>query len=105
LDQAPKDLEPTADLAVIVVPDTLEALQALGRDGRRRAPARVVSIPGSAGKTTTKEVAATLLATTFKVFRNRGNLNNHIGLPLSLVELCHEPDAAGGDLGLDHDGE
>jgi len=105
LDQAPKDLEPTADLAVIVVPDTLEALQALGRDVRRRSHARVVAITGSAGKTTTKEVAATLLATTFKVFRNRGNLNNHIGLPLSLVELCHGPDVAVVELGMNHAGE
>ena len=105
LDQVPKDLEPTADLAVIVVPDTLEALQALGRDVRRRSGARVVAITGSAGKTTTKEVAATLLATTFKVFRNRGNLNNHIGLPLSLVELCHGPDIAVVELGMNHAGE
>ena len=94
-----------AACAVIRVSDTLAALQALGRDVRRRSGARVVAITGSAGKTTTKEIAADLLATTYRVFRNRGNLNNHIGLPLSLVELCDGPDIAVVELGMNHAGE
>jgi len=90
---------------VIEVPDTLRALQALGRAVRRQSGARVVAITGSAGKTTTKEVTAELLAAQYRVFRNRGNLNNHIGLPLSLTELRHGPEIAVVELGMNHEGE
>jgi UDP-N-acetylmuramoyl-tripeptide--D-alanyl-D-alanine ligase len=91
--------------AVIVVPDTLAALQALARAIRRASGARVVAITGSAGKTTTKEVTADLLEARYRVFRTRGNLNNHIGLPLSLIELRHGPDVAVVELGMNHAGE
>ena len=67
--------------------------------------ARVVAITGSAGKTTTKEVAAEFLATRYRVFRNKGNLNNHIGLPLSLLELRPRPEIAVVELGMNHPGE
>jgi UDP-N-acetylmuramoyl-tripeptide--D-alanyl-D-alanine ligase len=92
-------------VAVISVPDTLEALQRLGHDIRRRSGARVVAITGSAGKTSTKEVTAELLGTRYVVFRNRGNLNNHIGLPLSLTELAAGQDVAVVELGMNHPGE
>jgi UDP-N-acetylmuramoyl-tripeptide--D-alanyl-D-alanine ligase len=91
--------------AVIVVRDTLTALQSLALDVRRRSGAKVVAITGSAGKTTTKEITAELLSSRFSVFRNRGNLNNHIGLPLSLTELSHGPDVAVVELGMNHAGE
>ena len=90
---------------VIEVGDTLDALQRLARDVRRRSGARVVAITGSAGKTTTKEVAAEFLAARYRVFRNKGNLNNHIGLPLSLLELRAGPDIAVVELGMNHPGE
>jgi UDP-N-acetylmuramoyl-tripeptide--D-alanyl-D-alanine ligase len=93
------------DATVIVVGDTLTALQALAREVRWRSHARVVAITGSAGKTTTKEVTANLLARRWTVFRNRGNLNNHIGLPLSLIELCAGPQVAVVELGMNHAGE
>jgi UDP-N-acetylmuramoyl-tripeptide--D-alanyl-D-alanine ligase len=75
----------------IVVDDTTRGLQRLAREVRRRSGARVIAITGSAGKTTTKEVVAEFLSLRFRTFRNRGNLNNHIGLPLSLLELRPRP--------------
>ena len=91
--------------AVIVVADTLAALQQLARTVRRESGAQVAAITGSVGKTTTKEVAAEFLSARYRVFRNQGNLNNHIGLPLSLLELRHGPDIAVVELGMNHPGE
>jgi UDP-N-acetylmuramoyl-tripeptide--D-alanyl-D-alanine ligase len=91
--------------AVIHVADTLVALQAVARAIRRASGALVVAITGSAGKTTTKEVTADLLEDRYRVFRNRGNFNNHIGLPLSLIELRHRPEVAVVELGMNHAGE
>jgi len=90
---------------VIAVDDTTRALQHVAREVRRRSGARVVAITGSAGKTTTKELTASLLSGRFSVFRNKGNLNNHIGLPLSLLELRTRPDVAVVELGMNHAGE
>jgi UDP-N-acetylmuramoyl-tripeptide--D-alanyl-D-alanine ligase len=95
----------TGDVVVLHAADTLAALQALARAIRRASGARVVAITGSAGKTTTKEVTADVLATRYRVFRNRGNLNNHIGLPLSLIELRRGADLAVVELGMNHAGE
>jgi UDP-N-acetylmuramoyl-tripeptide--D-alanyl-D-alanine ligase len=90
---------------LIEASDTTRALQDLARHVRRRSGARVVAITGSAGKTTTKEVCAELLSARYQVFRNKGNLNNHIGLPLSLLELRTGPDVAVVELGMNHPGE
>jgi UDP-N-acetylmuramoyl-tripeptide--D-alanyl-D-alanine ligase len=90
---------------VVEVPDTLTALQALGRAVRRASGARVVAITGSAGKTTTKDAIAAVAGATFRVVKNRGNLNNHLGLPISLVELRECPDVAVMELGMNHAGE
>ena len=90
---------------VVQVDDTTTALQDLAREVRRRSQARVVAITGSAGKTTTKEICAEFLSARFRVFRNRGNLNNHIGLPLSLLELRDRPEVAVVELGMNHPGE
>ena len=95
----------TPPFAVIVVPDTLVALQQLGRAVRERAGARVVAITGSAGKTTTKEATADFLSARYRVYRNAGNLNNHIGLPLSLLELRQGADIGVFELGMNHAGE
>jgi len=96
---------PAERAVVIEVDDTTVALQRLAREVRRASGAKVVAITGSAGKTTTKEVAAEFLATRYRVIRNRGNLNNHIGLPLSLIDLRQRPDIAVVELGMNHAGE
>jgi UDP-N-acetylmuramoyl-tripeptide--D-alanyl-D-alanine ligase len=90
---------------LIQVADTTRALQDGAREIRRRSGAKVVAITGSAGKTTTKELTAEFLSANYSVFRNRGNLNNHIGLPLSLLELRSRPDVAVVELGMNHAGE
>ena len=91
--------------AIVVVGDTVRALQQLGRSVRRASGATVVAITGSAGKSTTKEVTAEFLAARYRVFRNRGNLNNHIGLPLSLLELRRKPQIGVVEFGMSHQGE
>src|SRR6478609_1466975 len=110
LDTLPGELASRRDRAanapvLIRAKDTTVALQAVARHVRRLAGCRVVAITGSAGKTTTKEVTAELLSARYRVFRNKGNLNNHIGLPLSLLELRQKPDVAVVELGMNHPGE
>lgn len=94
-----------AGYALVEVDDTTAALQDLARAVRRASGTRVVAITGSAGKTTTKEAVAELLSGRFRVARNKGNLNNHIGLPLSLLQLRERPDVAVMELGMSHAGE
>ncbi|MBM62879.1 MAG: hypothetical protein CL484_08025 [Acidobacteria bacterium] len=89
----------------IVVHDTLSAFQLLARYIRRISDARVVAITGSIGKTTTKELTAGLLEARYRVCRSRGNLNNAIGLPLSLLELRTRPEVAVVELGMNRSGE
>ena len=91
--------------AFVEVADTTRALQDLARAVRVASGARVVAITGSAGKTTTKDAIAEFLSVRFRVVKNRGNLNNHIGLPLSLMQLRERPDVAVMELGMNHPGE
>jgi UDP-N-acetylmuramoyl-tripeptide--D-alanyl-D-alanine ligase len=91
--------------SLIRVQDTTRALQDLGQFVRRESAATVVAITGSAGKTTTKETIAALLTGRYTVAKNKGNLNNHLGLPLSLLELRHGADVAVMELGMNHAGE
>ena len=104
---ADRALAPRSTVApvVIEVDDPIVALQELANRVRRESGTRVVAITGSAGKTTTKEVTAEFLATRYRVIRNRGNFNNHIGLPLSLIDLRQRPEIAVVELGMNHTGE
>jgi UDP-N-acetylmuramoyl-tripeptide--D-alanyl-D-alanine ligase len=90
---------------VLEVDDTTAALQALAHAVRVESGTKVVAITGSAGKTTTKEITADFLEARYRVIRNRGNFNNHIGLPLSLIELTARPEIAVVELGMSHAGE
>ena len=90
---------------VVEVDDTTKALQDLAHAVRKASGTKVIAITGSAGKTTTKEAIAECLSGRFRVVRNKGNLNNHIGLPLSLLQLRERPDVAVMELGMNHAGE
>jgi UDP-N-acetylmuramoyl-tripeptide--D-alanyl-D-alanine ligase len=90
---------------LIAVADPLAALQALGAHCRERAGVPVVAVTGSNGKTTTKEMIAAVLTTSRPVHRNRGNLNNHIGVPLTLTWLRPEHQSLVIELGMSAPGE
>ena len=94
-----------APTAIVEVGDTTIALQALAHAVREATDTKVVAITGSAGKTTTKDTIADFLSASYRVVKNRGNLNNHIGLPLSLLQLRDRPDVAVMELGMNHAGE
>ena len=90
---------------LLAVDDTLVALQTLATAMRRLWGKPVVGITGSAGKTTTKEAIAQVLASHYRVHRSEGNLNNHFGLPLMLLKLLPEHEVAVIEMGMSHAGE
>ncbi len=90
---------------LLAVEDTLVALQTLATAVRRLWGKLVVGVTGSAGKTTTKEAIAHLLATRYRVLKSEGNFNNHFGLPLMLLKLQPEQEVAVIEIGMSHAGE
>src|SRR5581483_10354544 len=90
---------------LISVGDTLTALQTLAAAVRRLWAKPLVGVTGSAGKTTTKEAIAHVLATEFRVLKSEGNFNNHFGLPLMLLKIEPEHDIAVIEMGMSHTGE
>ena len=102
------DLGPDAARAkkpLIEVDDPLDALQSLGRHCRERSGIETVGVTGSNGKTTTKEMIAAVLGTSRRVHKNVGNLNNHIGVPLTLTKLTPAHEALVMEMGMSARGE
>ena len=90
---------------LILVDDTLQALQALAQEHRRRLAIPIIAIAGSNGKTTTKELVSRVLAEKFKVSTTKGNLNNHIGVPLTLLSTTEATEFGVVEMGASAQGE
>ena len=90
---------------LILVNDTLQALQALAQEHRRRLAMPIIAIAGSNGKTTTKELVSRVLAEKFKTSTTKGNLNNHIGVPLTLLAMNAETEFGVVEMGASAQGE
>ena len=100
-------LEANPDYAerLILVDDTLQALQALAQEHRRRLAIPIIAIAGSNGKTTTKELVSRVLAEKFEVSTTKGNLNNHIGVPLTLLSMSEATKFGVVEMGASAQGE
>ena len=89
----------------LVVDDVLQTLQQLAAYHRQRLKTPVIGITGTNGKTTTKELIAAVLSTKYNILFTSGNLNNHIGVPLTLLRLTIEHEMAIIEMGANHPGE
>jgi UDP-N-acetylmuramoyl-tripeptide--D-alanyl-D-alanine ligase len=101
----PQDRNLMSDTCIIAVEETTQALGNLAAYQRRKLPARVVAITGSNGKTTTRRMTATAMEAVFATLATSGNLNNHIGLPLTLFQLQPHHQWAVVEIGMNHFGE
>ena len=89
----------------ILVDDCLQVLQQLANYHRRQLKTPIIGITGTNGKTTTKELVSSVLSKKYKVLFTQGNLNNHIGVPLTLLRLTKEHEMAVVEMGANHPGE
>jgi len=99
------DVEVPAGFPFIVVPDALRALQQLASWWREQLTLKVICLTGSNGKTSTKDFAASVASTRFRVNKTEGNLNNHIGLPLTMLSARKSDEIAVWEIGMNHAGE
>lgn len=93
------------DERVILVKDSLKTLQDLARHHRRQLGLPIIGITGTNGKTTTKELVAAVLSKKYHISYTQGNLNNHIGVPLTLLNLTKEHEMAVVEMGANHPGD
>lgn len=101
--QLPDPLPPGK--GIVQVDDTTKALQNLARSIRERQPFTLIGITGSAGKTTTKEMIATLIGTERRTFKSWGNFNNVIGCPLCVDNVPDDVEVVVSEMGMNHKGE
>jgi UDP-N-acetylmuramoyl-tripeptide--D-alanyl-D-alanine ligase len=95
-----------ADAGIVIqVPSTLQALADLAAAYRERFPILVTAVTGSAGKTTTKDMIASVLSQKYKTLKTEGNLNNEVGLPRMVFQLDETHEAAVLEMGMNHKGE
>jgi UDP-N-acetylmuramoyl-tripeptide--D-alanyl-D-alanine ligase len=94
-----------AGAAAVLVEDTVKALGRIARYHRQRFHIPVIAITGSAGKTSTKEFVAAVMAKKYRVLFNQGTENNHIGVPMTLLKLTRRHQAAVIEMGTNHPGE
>jgi UDP-N-acetylmuramoyl-tripeptide--D-alanyl-D-alanine ligase len=99
-----RDVE-AAGGTLIRVPDTMKALASLGRAGRRRSSARIASVTGSVGKTSTKDALRAMLAAQAPTSASVASFNNHVGVPISLARLPREARYGVFEVGMNHPGE
>ncbi len=88
-----------------LVDDVLSSLQALANHHRQQLNIPIIGLTGSNGKTTSKELVANVLSKKFKICATKGNLNNHIGVPLTLLSIAEDHDIAIVEMGANHVGE
>ena len=93
------------DERIFKVNNVLEALQQLAKHHRQQFNIPFIAITGSNGKTTTKELVSTVLATHYKTYTTKGNLNNHIGVPLTLLSIHSDAEIAVIEMGANHQKE
>lgn len=103
VEKAPLDLPQS--FGIIEVLDTLRALQSLSANYRASLPLKVLGVTGSNGKTSTKDFATSVLSQRFRVAKTEGNLNNHIGVPLTLLRLDVAHEVSVVEIGMNHPGE
>jgi UDP-N-acetylmuramoyl-tripeptide--D-alanyl-D-alanine ligase len=99
-----RDVE-NAGGTLIRVPDTMKALEGLGRAARRRSKARIASVTGSVGKTSTKDALRAMLSPQAPTSASAASFNNHVGVPISLARLPREARYGVFEIGMNHPGE
>ncbi len=104
-DGLPLDRMKAAGVTCIAVDDTVQALGGLARFNRNREDLTVLAVTGSNGKTSTRRLMEHVVSKQLRALSTRGNFNNHIGLPLTLLQLAPEHQAAVLELGMNHAGE
>ena len=93
------------ETTILLVNDVLETLQQLAKHHRQQLKFPVIGITGSNGKTTNKELIHAVLSKKYNTYATKGNLNNHIGVPLTLLALTNEHEMAIVEMGANHQGE
>ncbi len=99
-----EQVDPSND-RLIMVEDALTALQKLAKHHRKQFNIPFIAITGSNGKTTTKELVSTVLSSHYKTYTTHGNLNNHIGIPITVLSVKKDAEMAVIEMGANHQGE